>query len=123
MLVCCNRGGSSRLSPLRHRASHHRRPCHRGFTRSCEYSKAKQPGKTKIVNLDGVLFRDSAKPVVQYGNLRLGSLAEYVTITFVDQKCGEKIDCRTQQRSGDLTLCPVLCYVSVVQRIRRLIPE
>jgi hypothetical protein len=91
--------------------------------RSCEYSKAKQPGKTKIINLAGVLFRDNAKRLVKHDNPHLGSLAEYVTITFVEQKCGEKMDCRTQQRTGDLALCPVLRYVSVVQRIRRLIPD
>jgi hypothetical protein len=83
-------------------------------TRSCEYSKAKQPGKTKIINLAGILFRGTVKCVVPYGNPRFESLAEYLSITFVDQKCGEKMDCRTQQRTGDLTLCPVLCYVSVV---------
>jgi hypothetical protein len=61
----------------------------RGFffaTRSCEYSKAKQPGKAKIVNLDGVLFQDTAKRVVQHDNPRLKSLAEYVsTITFFNR--------------------------------------
>jgi hypothetical protein len=40
-----------------------------------------------------------------------------VTIIFEDQKNGKKIDARTQRQSGHQFLCPVLRWLSAVQRI------
>jgi hypothetical protein len=51
------------------------------------------------------------------------TLAIYITIIFVDQKSGKKMDARTQKRTGLPFLCPVLRFVSLVQRIRRMIPN
>jgi hypothetical protein len=45
------------------------------------------------------------------------SRAKYVTITFVNQKSGKKMDLRTQRRTGEPVLCPVLRYISVVRQI------
>ena len=91
--------------------------------RSCEYSKTPKPGKTKRVNLGNVVFRDSKKTVISHSSPLLLSSAEYVTITFEDQKNGEKQDSRTQRRTGDNVLCPALRLASAVQRIVNTIPN
>jgi hypothetical protein len=55
----------------------------------------------------------------------LATKAEYVTITItiVDQKNWNKMDTRTQPRTNHEYLCPVLQFVSIVQRILRNIPD
>jgi hypothetical protein len=90
--------------------------------RSCEFSTTKRPGRTKIVTLQYVLFRDRSKQIVPRHVPDLLACAEYVTITFVSQKSGKKMDLRTQRRTGDPILCPVLRYGSVVRRILRQNP-
>jgi hypothetical protein len=91
--------------------------------RSCEYSTAPTPGKTQIIVLAGIVFRTASKKLIEPTDPGLLSTAEYVTITFVDQKNRKKMDCRTQQRTGHAFLCPVLRYGSAVQRIHRLVPN
>jgi hypothetical protein len=49
--------------------------------------------------------------------------AEYVTVTFVNQKNGKKMDSRTQRRTRDRELCPVLQCGNQVQRILRTLPS
>jgi hypothetical protein len=88
--------------------------------RACEYTKTKLPGKTKVIVLGGVIFRSQTKKTLPHNTPDLLALAAYVTIVFVDQKSGKKMDARTQQRTGLPFLCPVLRFVSLVQRIRRM---
>jgi hypothetical protein len=85
--------------------------------RGCEYTTTPNPGKTQIMVLKGVVFRSATKADLDHQDKELATKAEYVTITFVDQKNGNKMDTRTQPRTGDNCLCPVLCFVSIVQRI------
>lgn len=42
---------------------------------------------------------------------------EFVTVTFMQQKNNKKEEARTQQRSGDPILCPVLASVYLVRKI------
>ncbi len=91
--------------------------------RSCEYSATPVPGKTKIIILSGIVFRTPSKQQIEPTDPLLHILAQYVTITFVDQKTGKKMDPRTQQRTDHPFLCPVLRYASVIQRIHRLVPN
>jgi hypothetical protein len=91
--------------------------------RACEYTKTTLPGKTKVIVLGGVIFRSLTKKTLPHATPNLLSLAEFVTIIFVDQKNGKKMDARTQQRMGLPFLCPVLRFVSLVQRIRRMLPN
>jgi hypothetical protein len=91
--------------------------------RSCEYSTTPVPGKTKIIVLSGIIFRTASKQLIDPTDPILLVLAQFVTITFVDQKTGKKMDPRTQQRTNHPFLCPVLRYISVVQRIHRLVPN
>jgi hypothetical protein len=90
--------------------------------RSCEFSTTRRPGRTKVVTIQYVLFRDSSKRIVPRSAPDLLTRAEYVTVTFVSQKNGKKMDLRTQRRTGDPVLCPVLRYGSVISRILRQNP-
>jgi hypothetical protein len=90
--------------------------------RSCEYSKPAIPGKTKCINLDGLIFRTTSNQVIEHQDPALLTKAEYITVTFVNQKNGQKMDSRTQRRTKDPHLCPVIRYGTQVQRILRTVP-
>jgi hypothetical protein len=85
--------------------------------RSCEFSTTRKPGRTKIVTIQYVLFRNRLKRIIPRCADDLLVRAEYVTITFVSQKNGKKMDLWTQRQTGDPFLCPVLRYGSVIRRI------
>jgi hypothetical protein len=91
--------------------------------RSCEYSKPKLPGRTKCVDLAGLIFRTASNIVVDHASPDLLTLSEFITVTFVDQKNGTKMDSRTQRRTQDPQLCPVIRYGTQVQRILRTVPR
>ena len=91
--------------------------------RSCEYSKPPIPGRTKCVDLAGLIFRSCTNAVIAHSDPRLLTCAEFVTVTFVDQKNGLKMDSRTQRRTGDPTLCPVIRFGTQVKRILRTVPN
>ena len=90
--------------------------------RSCEHTKAPVPGKTKLVTLGCLVFRGADKRPISRDSPSLATLAQYVTVTFIDQKNGVKMDSRTQTRTGDAVLCPVLRWASAVRRILQTIP-
>jgi hypothetical protein len=46
-----------------------------------------------------------------------------VSLLFADQKNRAKHSTHSQQRTGDLVLCSVLSSASIVERIRRLVPD
>jgi hypothetical protein len=85
--------------------------------RSCEFSTTQKPGRTKIVSIQYVLFRETMKQIVPHLAPDLLDRAEYVTITFVSQKNRKKMDLQTQRRTGDPVLCLVVRYVFVICRI------
>jgi hypothetical protein len=87
--------------------------------RSCECTTTPTPGRTKIINLLGMIFRDKRKKEVPHDSPHLMESA-YVSFTFIDQKNKEKMDTRSQQTTGDPILCPVRRAASLVQRILRL---
>ena len=89
--------------------------------RSCEFTTTRTPGRTKVINLGGVVFRDSTNSVIDHRSPHLAS-AERVTITFENQKNGTKMDRRTHQRTLDPTLCPVRRLASLVSRIHTAFP-
>lgn len=90
--------------------------------RSCEATTTPTPRRTQIIALSGVVFRDAHNQVVPHSSSALAQ-AERVTITFRNQKNGSKDDKRTHQRTRDPVMCPVLRLASIVQRIRRLLPD
>ena len=44
-------------------------------------------------------------------------------VKFEDQKNCDKMDFRSERKSGDPTLCPVLRFIRVLQRIRKFVPR
>jgi hypothetical protein len=90
--------------------------------RSCECATTPTPGKTKTINLAGVMFRNCNKQTVLHDSPDLAD-AEHVSLTFEDQKNNEKNNARSQQRTNDPMLCPVCRSVSLVSRILRLVPS
>jgi hypothetical protein len=89
--------------------------------RSCEHTTTPNPGKTKKIDIGHVVFRDKHKRILP-AECTVHE-ADYVTLTFVDQKNGEKMDVRTQQRTVDDVLCPVKQAHALVSRIRNTVPN
>jgi hypothetical protein len=89
--------------------------------RSCEYTTVCEPGRTKTLDVQHVVFRDSRKRIIPQDSPEAN--VEYVTVTFVDQKNGDKMDMRTQGRTGDPVLCPVKRLHALVSRIRHNVPH
>ena len=90
--------------------------------RSCECTTTPNPGRTKTIDLLGMTFRDQDKKEVPQIMPTLPN-SEYVSFNFVDQKNKEKNDSRSQRATGDPILCPVKRSASLVERIRRLVPN
>ena len=87
--------------------------------RSCEYCLSTREGKTRRVTLGDVEFRDRDRHRIPVTGWTDEEGAHYVTITFRDQKNGEKGEKRTQGRTGDGVLDPVRRLASAVIRLRR----
>ena len=93
--------------------------------RSCEYSSTPNQAekKTKIIRLRNLRFftRDSKgfmTTIPHSAKLTTLASADCISITFEDQKNGEKDACITQHRSTRCnTLCPVKAWAGLVKRI------
>jgi hypothetical protein len=59
--------------------------------RACEHAKPRTAGKTKCINLDGVVFRTETNDVIEHDNSQLLKIAKHVTITFVNLSNGIKM--------------------------------
>ncbi|KAI2496578.1 hypothetical protein MHU86_17906 [Fragilaria crotonensis] len=68
--------------------------------RSCEITETATPGRTKIIRLEGVVFRDSKHREIPHTSKQDLGTARRVTVTFENQKNGLKMDKRTQERTG-----------------------
>ena len=88
--------------------------------RPCEYSSTPQreEKRTKIIIVKNVrFFRGGSeishdRPTVQS--------ADFVCVTFEDQKNRRKLQTRTQRRNGQPVLCPVLAWSKIIKRVRGL---
>ena len=85
--------------------------------RSCEITQTPKEGRTKILRLRGVTFRDAKGGTLERSNYGSTVMASRVTVTFENQKNGLKMDKRTHQRTGDPVMCPVGRLASAVNRI------
>ena len=87
--------------------------------RSCEYlTVAAGERKTKRLKLKNIRFFRNGTLIPHWDPLLTAS--DFVTVQFEDQKNGEKMDEITQQKSGDLVLCPVRAWASIIQRVHRI---
>jgi hypothetical protein len=89
--------------------------------RSCENTTTPKPGRTKTIDMTGVIFLDKDKREIPQDHPGI-ALAVYVTLLFADQKNRHKNARRTQKRTDDPVLCPVRRAASLIERIRRLVP-
>jgi hypothetical protein len=89
--------------------------------RSCEATTTAKAGRTRIIDLDGITFRDENNCIIHHSSALLAN-AYQVTLTFADQS-KTKNDKRTQTNSGDPVLDPVRCLASIVKRILATVPD
>jgi hypothetical protein len=87
--------------------------------RACEFCLTERPGRTRRLTTANVVFRDKDSRLVKHDDPRLRSKAMFVTVCFVDQKNGTKMEKRSQRRSGIKVLCPVEAWVSVISRLHK----
>jgi hypothetical protein len=66
--------------------------------RSCEYCLTAIPGRAKMITLSRILFCSKSNTKLAHSDPQLAQKAKFVTITFVNQKNGKKMDSRTQSR-------------------------
>ena len=89
---------------------------------SCEFTLTPLPGRTKVIHLRGIVFRDKLNREIDHRSASLHT-AERVTLTFENQKNGQKMDKWAHQRTGDPILCPIQRIASLVSRIYRRVPS
>jgi hypothetical protein len=91
--------------------------------RSCEITETATPGRTKIMRLKGVVFRDERHREIPHLSPAEIRFAKRVTVTFENQKNGLKMDKRTHERTGDSVMCPVRRLASLVLRVLSSVPN
>ena len=91
--------------------------------RSCEYLAVSGSRTTKLLCLRNIVFRDKDNKEISHDDPDLSSRAFSVTITFETQKNQKKFESRSHTRSSDPILCPVVRWISVIQRILRTDPK
>ena len=91
--------------------------------RSCEFVHTSTPGQTKMITLGCITFFTRDRKEIRHSHPDLIDLAFHVRVKFEDQKNGDKMDFRSQRKSGHPTLSPVLRFIRVVQRIRKFVPR
>jgi hypothetical protein len=85
--------------------------------RACEFCKTRKKGKTRPLTLEHITFRDKYGRSIEHSVRDLETRARFVTICWVDQKNGIRMDRRTQQATGE-RLCPARAWARVVRRVR-----
>jgi hypothetical protein len=90
--------------------------------RSCEFVKTPLQGKTKILRLGCITFFDKRRNEVHQSDPELTNKARHVQVVFEDQKNGVRFDQRSQRKTKDSQLCPVLRFGRAVQRVLKFIP-
>lgn len=86
--------------------------------RSCEYSTVDTQGRTKRLTIGDICFLDRKHKIIHQSDSKLLKKASYVTITFQNQKNGNKNTKRTHGKTDDKILCPVRAWAIIIQRIR-----
>ena len=86
--------------------------------RACEFCLTERPGKTRRLTAGNIIFRDADSKQVDHDDPQLSQKAMFVTVCFVSQKNGTKMEKRSQRRSGVKGLCPVEAWTSVIERLR-----
>jgi hypothetical protein len=88
-----------------------------------EFCETESRGRTKLITVGNVVFRDKDSQEIPHTDGGLELRAKFVTICFEDQKNGTKMEKRSHRESGDPHLCPVQAWVAVIRRLQRDFPE
>jgi hypothetical protein len=72
--------------------------------RACEFCKTGRQGRTRRLMVENVTFRDEARGVVNHMEPNLEAKAMFVTICFVNQKNGRKMEKHSQIRTFEKRL-------------------
>jgi hypothetical protein len=91
--------------------------------RACEFCMTEKPGKTKRLTTGNIVFRDSESKPVDHHDPSLIEKSMFVTVCFVNQKNGTKMERRSQRRSGIPGLCPVEAWGAVIENLRKDFPS
>ncbi len=84
--------------------------------RSCEYLKVSGTRCTKLLTLKNIIFFKGRREL-HHSNKSLHK-ADSVSITFEFQKKDTRNDTVTHHRSGHKSICPILVWAKIIQRIR-----
>lgn len=85
--------------------------------RSCEYSGVDVPGKTKLLQIENIVFYDSTRRTIKPTRADFWQSVAFVTVTFVDTKTEMKGETRSQVNTDHPILCPVRLWGRIVRRI------
>jgi hypothetical protein len=91
-------------------------------TRPREIVKTKTPGRTKTLELRDLIFRDRNRKIIPHSAPSLHLAAEFVTVTWRNQKNGNRMDSRTQRPTRDPLLCPCMRLARCVTRVLTTVP-
>jgi hypothetical protein len=78
--------------------------------RSCEYSSVRNRGRTKLLCVRNIPFFVGDHRIDSSSSFDATPFADSVSVTFEDQKNGEKMDIRRQHRTNHNVLCPVKAF-------------
>ena len=85
--------------------------------RACEFCKTEHPGKTQVLTTGNVVFRNEQGKVIPHDDESLIEKSDFVTVCFVNQKNGEKMERRSQKKTGATPLCPVQAWGKVILQL------
>ena len=84
--------------------------------RSCEFAEVLSAGKTMMIRLGGIRFYLNDYQLIPHHHPDLLELAAFVWVLFEDQKNRLKCNTRTQMKTHNPLLCPVIRLDRAVQR-------
>ncbi len=91
--------------------------------RACEFCRTEKPGRTRRLTAANITFRGEDGSVIDHEDVDLVRKSHFVTVCFVDQKNGVRMEKRSQRRSGVPILCPIEAWGAVMRRLVEHFPE
>ena len=91
--------------------------------RACEFCKTEKPGRTRRLTASNLTFRGKDGSTIDHEDVDLVGKSHFVTVCFVDQKNGVRMEKRSQRRSGVPILCPIEAWGSVMRRLVEQFPD
>ena len=85
--------------------------------RSCKFAEVPSAGRAVMIRTGGIRFYSNDYQLIPHHHPDLIELAAFVWVLFEDQKNRLKCDTRTQMKSHDPLLCPVIRLGRAVQRV------